>query len=113
MLYLGRRKCVQKFRCFRPFECVASIEIFLILGPKEDSSGGSHAGYGGQRSLAGPYDYVMEPVHPGEGGGPPRYQSTQSAPGGGVIRAIVKGRLKINGEISARFFFVFANDFQI
>lgn len=51
---------------------------------------------------------MIEPTLPGEGGGPPLFQSTPSAPGGGVIKAVVKNRLVNNGEISARFVFIFS-----
>ena len=77
--------------------------VFFLQGQKQQSSGGSHAGFGGQRSLGKPYDYIKGPTLPGEGGGPPRFKSTPSAPGGGLIRVVVKDRLVNNGEISARF----------
>ena len=83
----------------------------FIEGPRQQSSGGSHAGYGGQRSDGKPYDYIKEPTLPGEGGGPPRYQTTPSAPGGGVIRIQVKDLLLNDGEISARFVTIFQFEF--
>lgn len=81
------------------------VSIFFVFsqGPRQQSSGGSHAGDGGQRSASTPYDYVKQPTLPGEGGGPPNYLSSSSAPGGGVIRIVVKGLLRNDGEISARF----------
>ena len=79
----------------------------MSQGPRQQSSGGSHAGYGGQRSASTPYDYVKQPTLPGEGGGPPHYQSSSSVPGGGVIRIVVKDLLHNDGEISARFVTMF------
>lgn len=76
---------------------------FFPQGPRQQSSGGSHAGYGGQRTVSTPYDYVKEPTLPGEGGGPPHYLSSSSALGGGVIRMVVRDLLHNDGEISARF----------
>ena len=72
----------------------------------ERSSGGNHAGVGGGRMFGSPYDSVIKPVLPGEGGGASSNSGTlsaSSAAGGGVIRIIARGRLVNNGEISARY----------
>ena len=73
-------------------------------GKMDDSSGGSHGGWGLKASgavenCASPYGSVVDPVTAGSGGG--QSSSANSDTGGGVVILDVAGALTVNGSILA------------
>ena len=79
------------------------VTIFFICSKGQVSSGGSHAGLGGQRFHGLPYDNILKPVLPGEGGGPPPGQAYLISLGGGILHAIARQLLVNKGEISSKY----------
>lgn len=63
------------------------------------SRGGSHGGYGGQSLATHPYGNRIDPATPGSGGG--ASATAPGAPGGGVIRVVASGDLRIDGQVTA------------
>jgi hypothetical protein len=68
-------------------------------------AGGGHGGIGGDSLLGASggasYGWAAQPTLPGSGGGVDNYQPGESSSGGGVIRLLAGGQLRVDGSVNA------------
>jgi hypothetical protein len=77
-------------------------------------AGGGHGGIGGDSLLGASggasYGWAAQPTLPGSGGGVDYYQLGESSSGGGVIRLLAGGQLRVDGSVNADGQFGWADD---